>query len=99
MKNSIEFELKDLKKVLAQKKSCIVISSPTYKYGEFDWAIKSRVEKCIKRNDGKILFTIGLKCASVNQANFPVFVYMKFFILNKDKNLSKDFSNGNLLKF
>ena len=96
MKNSIEFELKDLKKVFAERKSCIEISSPTYKYGEFDWAIKSRVEKCLKLNDGKIAFTIGLECSSVNQANFPVFVYMKFFILNKEKDSSKDFSNGNI---
>ena len=95
IKNSIEFELKDFNKVYNQNKEIEGIQSAEYKYGEYNWWIQTGVNKYKDQADGDLWFNIFLECEAVDETDFHLFVNVKFFILNKDKDSRKDLCKCN----
>ena len=96
IKQSIEFELKGFNSIYNQNIEIEGIESANYKYGDYSWSISGDVEKYINQEDEDLWFRIYLFCESDNQANFPLFANVKFFILNKDKDSRKDLQGCNL---
>ena len=85
--------MKDFIKVFNHDK--VAVYSPTYKFGEYDWSIASRVQKYPHNNS--LWFFIFLCCESINQSDFPVFANTKYSILNKDKDSRKNHSKSDRL--
>ena len=92
-KRIIEFELKDFSKVFNQEIE--VIQSTKYKYGDYDWYLKSCVKKYKHQADGDLWLIIYLHGKSDEQIDFPFLANVNFSILNKDKDSRKDFSKCN----
>ena len=82
--------MKDFNKILNQNKEIEGIESANFKYGEYDWSIKACVKKL--EADGDLGLNYHLHCEADDETDFPLFVNMKFFILNKDKDPRKDFA-------
>ena len=87
--------MKDFNKVFNQNKEIVGIRSEKFKYGEYDWWIQADIEKYHNKADGELWFTIRLFCEADDETDFPLFVNVNFFILNKDKDSRKDFSKCN----
>ena len=93
MKCSIEFELKNFNRIFNQNKEIKGIQSAKYKYGGLWWSVRGAVTKHNNQKAEELSFYIYLDLfADV----FPLLVYVKFFILNKDKDSRKDLKKCNL---
>ena len=95
---SIDFELKNFKRVFNQSKEALQVWSPKYKFGEYDWSIIGYTDKNPNANN-ELWFLIALRCVSENQSVFPFYAKMTCSILNKDKDLRKDCSMSNFFLF
>ena len=90
--------MKDFNSVFIQNKEIQGIKSAKYHYGAFMWSLQADVNKYLNQENGDLWFIIRLFCESDNKSNFPLLARMNFMILNKDKDLRKDYLQGNFIK-
>jgi hypothetical protein len=87
--------LKNFSKDFNQNREALAtFCSPKQKIGEYNWALGAKVGKYSNHKNEYFLvpFLQFAECESVDQSKFPVDAYVKFCILNQEKDSRKTFS-------
>ena len=93
-KHSIEFELNNFNKDYNQnKETTTTFCSPQQKFGAYTWSVGAKVRKHPTLKNEFFLAPF-LQCESAVQSKFLVHAYVKFCILNQEKDSRKTHSKG-----